>query len=79
MKDGKEDYLTPWKFTSDDGRFEMDFEPILDRAACTDLKIIISDQHQIFGKFNGKMILDDGSAIELKDFLGFAEKVRNKW
>ena len=51
----------------------------MDRAACTDLKVIISDQHQIFGKFTGKMILDDGSAIELKDFLGFAEKVRNKW
>ncbi|MBQ2004283.1 MAG: DUF2804 domain-containing protein, partial [Peptococcaceae bacterium] len=77
--DGKDDFLKPWTFTSSDGRFEMDFEPIMDRAACTDLKVIISDQHQIFGKFTGKMILDDGSAIELKDFLGFAEKVRNKW
>ena len=77
--DGKDDFLKPWTFTSSDGRFEMNFEPILDRAACTDLKIIISDQHQIFGKFNGKMILDDGSVVELKDFLGFAEKVRNKW
>ena len=24
MKDGKEDYMTPWRFTSDDGRFEME-------------------------------------------------------
>ena len=77
--DGKDDFMKPWTFTSSDGRFEMDFEPILDRAACTDLKVIISDQHQVFGKFTGKMILDDGSAVELKDFLGFAEKVRNKW
>ena len=77
--DGKDDFLKPWTFTSSDGRFEMDFEPILDRAACTDLKVIISDQHQVFGKFTGKMILDDGSVVELKDFLGFAEKVRNKW
>lgn len=77
--DGKDDFLKPWIFTSSDGRFEMDFEPILDRAACTDLKVIISDQHQVFGKFTGRMILDDGSQVELKDFLGFAEKVRNKW
>lgn len=77
--DGKDDFLKPWTFTSSDGRFEMDFEPILDRAACTDLKLVISDQHQIFGKFNGKMILDDGSEIMVHDFLGFAEKVRNKW
>lgn len=77
--DGKDDFLKPWTFTSSDGRFEMDFVPILDRAACTDLKVIISDQHQVFGKFTGKMILDDGSVIALQDFLGFAEKVRNKW
>ena len=30
MKDGKEDYLKPWTFTSSDSRFEMDFVPIID-------------------------------------------------
>ena len=79
MKDGKEDYMSPWTFTSDDGRFEMDFKPILDRAACTDFKILCSDQHQVFGLFSGKAVLDDGKAVEVKDFLGFAEKVHNKW
>lgn len=74
-----EDYISPWKFTSDDGRFEMDFVPIIDRASCTDLKLLCSDQHQVFGKFTGHAILDDGKVIEVKDFLGFAEKVFNKW
>lgn len=79
MKDGKEDYLTPWTFTSDDGRFEMDFEPILDRASCTDVKLICSDQHQVFGRFTGKAVLDDGTVLEIKNLTGFAEKVHNKW
>lgn len=79
MKDGQEDYLKPWTFTSSDSRFEMEFVPILDRAACTDVKLIKSDQHQVFGKFTGKVVLDDGSCLEIKDFLGFAEKVENKW
>lgn len=79
MKDGKEDYLKPWTFTSSDSRFEMDFMPIIDRASCTDVKLIKSDQHQVFGYFTGKAILDDGTVIEIKDFLGFAEKVENKW
>ena len=79
MKDGKEDYLKPWTFTSDDGRFEMDFEPVLDRASNTDFVILGSDQHQVFGKYSGKAILDDGKVIEVKDFMGFAEKVTNKW
>lgn len=75
----KDDYMKPWKFTSSDGRFEMDFVPILDRAACTDVKIILSDQHQVFGKMTGKAILDDGTVIELKDFVCFAEDVHNKY
>ena len=79
MKNGAEDYMTPWKFTSDDGRFEMDFQPVLDRAACVDLKLIMSDQHQVFGKFSGTAVLDDGTRLEVKNLMGFAEKVRNKW
>ena len=43
FKDGREDFLAPWRFTSSDGRFEMQFQPVLDRAACTDLKLLKSD------------------------------------
>ena len=75
----EKDFLSPWTFTSDDGRFEMDFTPVMDRASCTDVLLIKSDQHQVFGLFTGKAILDDGTVIEVKDFPGFAEKVENKW
>lgn len=77
--DQKEDYLKPWHFTSTDGRFEATFTPILDRAAYTSLGILLSDQHQVFGYFDGQAVLDNGEIIKFKDFLGFAEKVRNKW
>ena len=79
MKNGTEDYMSPWTFTSDDGRFEMDFVPIMDRASNTDFVILGSNQHQVFGKFTGTAILDDGTKIKIKDFVGFAEKVSNKW
>ena len=75
----EKDFLAPWTFTSDDGRFEMDFSPVMDRASCTDVKFIKSDQHQVFGLFTGKAVLDDGTVIEVRDFPGFAEKVENKW
>ena len=45
----------------------------------TDFKFIISDQHQVFGIMNGTAILDDGTKLEVKDLLCFAEKVRNKY
>jgi hypothetical protein len=79
MENGREAYMRPWTFTSDDGRFEMDFTPVLDRAACTDVKLIKSDQHQVFGRFTGRAVLDDGRVIQVRDFTGFAEKVTNKW
>ncbi len=76
---GNELYEEPWTFTSDDGRFEMDFVPVIDRASDTDFVVLCSKQHQVFGKFTGKAVLDDGTVLEIRDFFGFAEKVFNKW
>ncbi len=64
---------------SSDGRFEMAFIPVLDRAACLDFKVIVSDQHQVFGKMTGTAILDDGTKIQVRDMMCFAEKVHNKY
>ena len=75
----EDSYMKPWKFTSSDGRFEMDFVPVLDRAAKMDFKVIVSDQHQVFGKMSGTAILDDGTKITVKDMMCFAERVHNKY
>lgn len=72
-------YTDPWTFTSSDGRFEMEFVPIIDRAAKIDVKVIVTDQHQVFGRLSGKAVLDDGTVIEVKDVLCFAEDVHNKY
>lgn len=78
-KDGKDDYMSDWTFTSNDGRFEMTFHPLIDRYAPFDLKFFAMIPHQVFGYFSGKAVLDDGKVIELDKTLGFAEKVHNKW
>ena len=76
---GRNAYLNVWNFTSDDNRFYMDFTPVLDRSALTSAIIIKSDQHQVFGRFTGRVTLDDGTVLPVRDFFGFAEKVENKW
>lgn len=78
-QDGSDDLLSPWHFTDDEGRLDLAFTPILDRASKTDVLVICSDQHQVFGRFSGTAKLDDGTEIRLSEFLGFAEKVYNKW
>lgn len=68
-------YTAPWKFTSSDGRFEMDFEPAVDRASAVNMGIIKSVQHQVFGYFTGQVILDDGKKLKVDRFMAFAEDV----
>lgn len=75
----QDDYLKPWKFTSSDGRFEMDFKPVIDRAAKLSAVIVSSEQHQVFGHMSGKAILDDGTVLKIKDMLCFAEEVHNRY
>ncbi|NCA80787.1 MAG: DUF2804 family protein, partial [Sphingobacteriia bacterium] len=54
------------------------FEPILDRYSNSDVLIIKSIQHQVFGKFTGYVIIE-GKQIYFEEMLGFAEKVKNCW
>ncbi len=74
-----DNYLEPWHFSDNQGRLNLEFIPILDRSSKTDLVIIKSDQHQVFGRFSGKAVLDDGTELNIKDLTGFAEKVYNRW
>lgn len=75
-----EGYLArPWHIVSNDGRFDMQFVPMMDRKSEADLTYPGSNQHQVFGRYNGKVVLDDGTVIEVTDFFGFAEEVGNNW
>ena len=76
---GEPDYMKPWIITSSDHRIEMDFIPIFDRSLNLSLLVISTNQHQVFGKFTGTAVLDDNTIIYVKDFMGFAERVENKW
>lgn len=79
MKNGQEDFLSPWTITDDRGRLRLQFMPIIDRAADVNAWIIRSDQHQVFGRFSGTAVLDSGETLNIRDLIGFAEKVYNKW
>ncbi|WP_320127696.1 DUF2804 domain-containing protein [uncultured Sphaerochaeta sp.] len=72
-------YLEPWTFSSNDNRFNLAFKPAVDRSSSTNFLLIKSIQHQVFGWFSGIVVLDDGTELVLKDFLGFAEDVSNRW
>jgi hypothetical protein len=78
-KNKEYEYMKPWKITSSDRRFEMDFVPCLDRKADLNAVVLSTSQHQVFGRFTGTAVLDDGMKVELKEFPGFAKRVENRW
>ena len=71
------DVMQPWHLTDDEGRLDLTFTPDIDRCDYMDLKLIISDQHQVFGLFNGMVVLDDGSQLRIENLRAFAEAVHN--
>lgn len=77
-KNGKDDFMSPWKIVSKNKDIDLVFEPILDRFSNTNIGIIASNQHQVFGYFSGVFHTKDKD-IEIKKMLGFAEKVMNRW
>ena len=74
-----DEYLKPWNFISSDKRFEAEFIPAVDRSANTNLGLIKSVQHQVFGFFSGQAVLDEGKIVKFENFPAFAEDVLNVW
>lgn len=81
--ENKPRYMENWHFTSKSGDIELTFTPVLYRHNHSSALVISSDQNQVFGKFDGTIILkeESGETItkRIKDLYGFAEKVKNRW
>ena len=71
--------MRPWCFRDDAGRLDLTFTPFHDRVARTNLAVIRSEVHQIFGRYNGTAVLDDGATLAIRDLVGFAEEHRARW
>jgi hypothetical protein len=73
------DYMRPWKFADVENRLNLVFTPFKDRLAKTNLGIITSQVHQMFGRYNGTFLTDEGETIQIKDLTGFAEEHHARW
>jgi hypothetical protein len=73
------DWLSPWRFTSNDNRLEMVFCSQQERADRRRILFHSFKRRQLFGSFTGKAVLDDGSEIEFHNITGFAERVKTRF
>ncbi len=73
------DYSKPWKFSDNQGRLALEFTPFKDRTARTNLGVIFSQVHQMFGRYSGQVTADDGRVIQIAGLIGFAEEHQARW
>jgi len=73
-----EDRMRPWKFTSDDGRLELTFQPTYHQADKQEALVAASELHKIHGLYSGTLKVDDRS-IKVDKLLGFAEHMSQRW
>lgn len=72
-------YTDDYVFSETDGRFQMTMTPVFDNYTETNLIVAHNRCHQVFGKWNGTVILDNGTTLKIKDMLAFIEEARNRW
>ncbi|MDR0383677.1 MAG: DUF2804 domain-containing protein [Spirochaetaceae bacterium] len=67
-------WLSPWRFTSNDNRLEMTFVPVRQNSYQNNFLFHLLRSRQFFGFFSGKVILDNGDALRFNNIAGIAER-----
>jgi hypothetical protein len=73
------EYMKPWHFRGNDGRFEMTLEPIYDQHVGANFLVKSAHLHKLYGYYSGSVVLNDGRRVEVDKIMGFAEEVFLKW
>jgi hypothetical protein len=74
-----QDFKQPWRMSSPDGRLDLEFTPFVERVAQTNLLLIASEVHQMFGRYTGTVTADDGEVLHLDGLIGWAEEHHARW
>jgi Domain of unknown function (DUF2804), C-terminal/Domain of unknown function (DUF2804), N-terminal len=65
--------LEPWKISTTGGEMDLTFKPQGERAGKISIGVVMSDFHQPFGTFEGRMAGPDGSTVKVDKLFGLCE------
>ncbi|MDR2929965.1 MAG: DUF2804 domain-containing protein [Propionibacteriaceae bacterium] len=74
-----EDYLAPWRFSTEDGAFDLTMTPTYDYYTTVDVAVLRKSIHQVHGLFSGHVRLSDGREVQIRDVFAFCEHAVNTW
>ena len=71
--------MAEWSFTANNRSFDGEFKPFFNDRADENNLVFSKHGDRLFGKFNGKATLDDGSELLIEDITVLCEKVNIRW
>jgi hypothetical protein len=72
--------MRPWHVVDPGGQLDVVLTPRFDKHTKVDAGPDLgSETHQVFGTWSGRLLSDDGLALELTRLQGFAEEARQRW
>lgn len=71
--------MRPWSVHAPSGRLDVRLEPRYDRHSRTNAVVMGMEVHQVFGRWFGTVVADDGMVLRMDGIQGFAEEARSRW
>ncbi len=76
----KRDYMQPWTIrTPISSQVRLTFTPFYERVSKSNLLVVASNMHQMFGYFSGTVKTDDDVTVPIARLLGWVENHRVRW
>lgn len=69
----RSDFKRTWRISAPSGAIDLTFTPFLERVAVSNVWLIRSEVHQMFGRYNGTITSADGERLTVQDLVGWAE------
>lgn len=74
------DFMKPWSIkTAITNRINLKFVPFYEKTAKSNLVILKSEMHKVFGHFSGSIKTDSGERININSMLGCTEEHVGQW
>jgi len=74
-----DDPMAPWRVVDPDGQLDLVLTPRFDKHSSTNLGVLATETHQVFGRWSGTVRTDAGREVAVAGIQGFAEESRSRW
>lgn len=73
-------YMKPWTIKAPiSNQIRLTFTPFYERIAKSNLLVVRSEVHQMFGHFEGTLKTENDQSVQVSDLLGWVETHRARW